>query len=75
MTSEEFQDRLNAIMSRGRITPSELARYLGVPMNTLTHWLRGERMPGAASLRLLELLELVEIVAPQVHDRLIGREE
>lgn len=49
-----------------------MAAYLGVPVNTYTKWEKGERQPPAAARKLFDVLRLVQILAPQVHDQLIN---
>lgn len=43
------------------------AEYLGVPVFTFRKWLNGERTPNASALRLLEVLGMVEVLAPAIH--------
>ena len=43
------------------------AEYFGVPVFTVRKWCTGEREPGAAVARLLEVLGLVEALAPALH--------
>jgi hypothetical protein len=43
------------------------AEYLGVPVFTFRKWLNGERTPNASALRLLEVLGMVEVMAPAIH--------
>lgn len=49
-----------------------MAAYLGVPVNTYTKWEKGERQPPAAARKLFDVLRLVQVLAPQVHDQLIN---
>jgi DNA-binding transcriptional regulator YiaG len=53
-------DRLNLDDTRG-------AAYLGVPVYTVRKWITGEREPGAAVARLLDVLGMVEAMAPALH--------
>ena len=50
-----------------------MAAYLGVPGSTYNKWEKGERKPNDAALRLFEVLRLVQIMAPQVHDQLVAK--
>jgi hypothetical protein len=43
------------------------AEYLGVPVYTVRKWITGEREPGAAVARLLDVLGMVEAMAPALH--------
>lgn len=48
-----------------------MARYLGVPINTYHQWLNGSRTPGSSTLKLIEVLELVETWNPALHELLM----
>ena len=67
-----FADRLTALRTRLGLSDAALARYLGVPNPTLAKWLRGERQPPAVALRLVEVLSMIEWMAPEVHAALIA---
>jgi hypothetical protein len=54
-------ERLNLDEPRGAV-------YLGVPVFTVRKWINGEREPGAAVARLLDVLGMVEAMAPALHD-------
>ncbi len=54
-------ERLNLDEPRG-------AAYLGVPVFTVRKWITGERQPGAAVARLLDVLGMVEAMAPALHN-------
>lgn len=49
------------------LTDSQAADYFGVPVFTYRKWATGEREPSAAVLRLLEVLGIVEALAPSLH--------
>jgi DNA-binding transcriptional regulator YiaG len=67
-------NRLTALQARLSLPPAAMARYLGVPRPTWDKWERGEREPPAALWRLVEVLGLVEMLAPDLHNLLINRE-
>ena len=71
MTKLELQSHLTALMARHQLTPERLAKYLGTPEHTVKHWLDGTRMPGASTIRLLQVLGMIETLAPLIHDNLI----
>lgn len=58
---------------RGNLGLSEvaMARYLGVPINTVRNWFHGRRKPDAATIRLFDILQLIQRDAPLVHADLI----
>lgn len=45
----------------------QAAQYFAVPVYTVRKWLTGEREPGAAVARLLEVMGLLEALAPNIH--------
>ena len=62
-----FQLRLSATMARLGLTAQGAADYLGVPVTTIRKWIDGTRTPGAAVIRLLDVLGIVEAIAPSIH--------
>ena len=62
---------IRATVDRLTLTDSQAADYFGVPVFTIRKWLTGEREPGAAVARLVEVLGLVEALAPGLHRSLI----
>jgi predicted transcriptional regulator len=63
--------RLNATMMRNGLSRSGLAKYYGVPDQTVYKWLDGERTPNAATMRLIDVMETIEILAPGIHAALM----
>ena len=63
----DFQSRLIATMARLGLTAQGAADYLGVPVTTIRKWIDGTRTPGAAVIRLLDVLGIVEAIAPSIH--------
>ena len=64
---DTFAARVRDTMHRLNLDEREAADYLGVPVFTLRKWTTGERQPGAAVARLLDVLGLVEALAPALH--------
>lgn len=62
---------VRATVDRLTLTDSQAADYFGVPVFTVRKWLTGEREPGAAVARLVEVLGLVEALAPSLHSSLV----
>ena len=67
------QNRIAAFKTRLNLSPADLAAYLGVARPTADKWTKGERQPPAVALRLLDVLALVEMTLPDVHNSLINR--
>jgi transcriptional regulator with XRE-family HTH domain len=66
--------RLADLRSRLHLSPAQMADYLGVPIYTLRKWESGERGGSATLLRLLDVLGLVEALAPGLHSALLPPE-
>ena len=67
----QFAARVRAIGERFALSDTQTADYLGVPMPTIRKWLAGERAPSAATIRLLDVLDLISTLAPAIHAHLI----
>jgi DNA-binding transcriptional regulator YiaG len=50
-----------------------MADYLGVPLPTYRNWRDGHREPPAAVNRLLDVLGIVEALAPAIHEQILKR--
>lgn len=66
------RSRLRDTRSRLSLSQAGMAQYLGVPLPTYTKWEQGTRVPAHALTRLLDVLEIVEAHAPEIHKQLIG---
>jgi DNA-binding transcriptional regulator YiaG len=60
-------ERVRQTVDRLNLDEGQAAAYFGVPVFTVRKWCTGEREPGAAVARLLEVLGLVEVFAPALH--------
>jgi hypothetical protein len=49
------------------LSEAQAAQYFAVPVFTIRKWLTGEREPSAAVARLLEVMGLLEALAPNLH--------
>ena len=61
---DTFAARVRDTMHRLNLDEREAADYLGVPIYTLRKWESGERGSSAAVMRLLDVLGMVEALAP-----------
>ncbi len=61
-------ERVRQTLERLNLDDTRGAAYLGVPVFTVRKWITGEREPGAAVARLLDVLGLVEAMAPALHE-------
>ena len=64
-------ERVAAIQTRLDMTDEQAADYLGVPLHTLRNWRTGKRIPAAVVHKLLDVLGMVEALAPSLHGALI----
>ena len=71
--STGFAVDIKATIDRLGLTDKQAADYFGVPVFTLRKWLSGEREPGAATHRLIEVLGMLEALAPELHQSLLHR--
>ena len=58
---------IQALSDRLNLNDVAFARYLGSPVQTVRKWRTGERIPSASTMRLLEVLAMVEMFAPELH--------
>lgn len=56
-----------AAVTRWGLDETQAAAFLGVPVFTLRKWIKGERNPSAAAVRLFEVLGMLEAIAPAIH--------
>ena len=63
--------RLCDTRARLGLTQPRMAAYLGVPVPTYQSWEMGLREPSASAMRLLDVLGIVEALAPGVHAELM----
>jgi hypothetical protein len=67
----DFVAALAALMTRHQLTEVQAAALLGVPVFTLRKWRTGTRAPSAAAVRLVEVLDLVAVLAPALIEGMI----
>jgi DNA-binding transcriptional regulator YiaG len=65
--SGTFAATIRNTMTRLNLDEPRAADYFGVPLFTFRKWASGERQPGAAVARLVEVLGMVEVFAPALH--------
>ena len=70
MTQIKFTADLLALIARHNLCETQAAGLLGVPVFTLRKWTSAQRAPSASAVRLLEVLGLLEAVAPALLDAL-----
>lgn len=60
-------DQVVQTVERLGLNDVQAAQYFAVPVFTVRKWMTGEREPGAALARLLEVMGLLEALAPNLH--------
>ena len=65
-----FAPRLAAFAARRGLDETRTAEALGVPLFTARKWANGTRTPSASAVRLLDVLEALEALAPAILDAL-----
>jgi DNA-binding transcriptional regulator YiaG len=66
--ADQTVSRIRALMERTGWNQAQTAAYLGVPQGTLGNWLAATRSPNTVVVRLLDVLGMVESLAPWLHD-------
>jgi DNA-binding transcriptional regulator YiaG len=66
-TPGTLAERVRHTLERLHLDDTRGAAYLGVPVFTVRKWITGEREPSAAVARLLDVLGMVEAMAPALH--------
>lgn len=67
----DFAPALAALVTRHQLTEAQAAGLLGVPVFTLRKWQAGTRAPSAAAVRLVEVLDMLNALAPALLGALI----
>lgn len=67
--------RVATLRARLGLTLHDCAEYLGVPVTTLIKWENGTRTPGSAAQRLLDVLGMIEVLAPDLHSHFLPEEQ
>lgn len=69
-----FAARLAGYTARHALDDACTAQALGVPIYTARKWINGTRAPNAAAVRLLDVFETLEALAPALHDSFLPPE-
>ena len=64
----ETAKRVGELRKRLNLTLHDCAEYLGVPVTTLIKWENGTRTPGSSAQRLMDILGMIEVMAPNIHE-------
>lgn len=67
----ELPEIMTDTMTRLNLTMPQMSEYWGVPVPTLKKWRQGTRYPTSAALRLIEVLQMIETLAPDIHRAMV----
>ena len=59
------------LRARLGLSVAQVADYLGVSAHTIIKYENGTRAPGGALLRLITVLQAIEVMAPAIHAHLL----
>lgn len=65
-TAQKAAERLLDWQKAARLSDKGFAAYLGVSENTLRNWTSGKREPNDAAVRLFDVLQTIEALAPDL---------
>ena len=69
----KFSEQMKQMLTRLNLTEEQGAEYLGVPVHTFKKWLTGQRKPSASAVRLAEVLETIEVLAPALNNNFLPK--
>ena len=70
---KHFSEQLEQMLNRLNLTEEQGAEYLGVSIYTFKKWLTGQRKPNASAIRLVEVLQLIEVLAPELNNNFLPK--
>lgn len=70
---KQFSEQLQQMLTRLALNEDQGAEYLGVPVHTFKKWLTGQRKPSASAIRLVEVLETIEVLAPALNNNFLPK--
>jgi DNA-binding transcriptional regulator YiaG len=60
-------NQITDLRARLGLSVAQMADYLGVSTHAVIKYQNGTRAPGGALLRLIEVLQTLEVMAPAIH--------
>ena len=66
-------EQLTQLADRLGLNNHAMAVYLGVHVTTYDKWCKGTRAPNACLIRLLDVLAMIELLAPGIHETLLPK--
>jgi DNA-binding transcriptional regulator YiaG len=74
-TTQGTMPQFDCAAWRGRLGMGreKMAEYVGVPKHTWNKWENGSRNPSGAAARLFHVLQMIEVMCPQLHAELLPK--
>jgi len=63
---------LKDTMGRLNLNRLSLSIYYGVPVTSITKWIDGSRKPSASMIKLINVMGMVEVMSPDIHEMLLN---
>ena len=70
---KHFSEQLEQMLARLNLSEEQGAEYLGVSVHTFKKWLTGQRKPNASAIRLVEVLQTIEILTPNLNNNFLPK--
>ena len=70
---QQFSEQLERMLTRLTLNEEQCAEYLGVSIHTFKKWLTGQRKPNASAIRLVEVLQTIETLAPDLNNNFLPK--
>ena len=70
---KHFSEQLEQMLARLNLSEEQGAEYLGVSIHTFKKWLTGQRKPSASAIRLVEVLQTIEVLAPDLNNNFLPK--
>lgn len=70
---KQFSEQLEQMLNRLALNEEQGAEYLGVSVHTFKKWITGQRKPSASALRLVEVLQTIETLAPDLNNNFLPK--
>lgn len=70
---QQFSKQLEQMLNRLALNEEQGAEYLGVSVHTFKKWLTSQRKPNASAIRLVEVLQTIETLAPDLNNNFLPK--
>ena len=63
---------LKDTMRRLNLNRLSLSIYYGVPVTSITKWIDVSRKPSASMIKLIDVMGMIEVMSPDIHEMLLN---